>query len=118
MRHSDPVDTSQMLRGALDLVVLAVLADDDGYGYDVLRRLRDAGLTEVGDASVYGTLRRLSKAGLLLSYTAPSDEGPDRRYYGLTPAGREELRLGAKTWWAFSSAVDHLIRDHAPGRTP
>jgi PadR family transcriptional regulator PadR len=118
MRHSDAVDTSQMLRGALDLVVLAVLADEDGYGYDVLRRLRDAGLSEVGDASVYGTLRRLSKAGHLLSYTAPSAEGPDRRYYGLTPAGREELALGAKTWRAFSGAVDDIIRTHVPGRTP
>ena len=93
MRNSGGVDTSQMLRGALDLVVLAVLADEDGYGYDVLRRLRDAGLAEVGDASVYGTLRRLSKSGLLLSYTAPSAEGPDRRYYGPTPAGRAELAL-------------------------
>lgn len=118
MRHSGAVDTSQMLRGALDLVVLAVLADEDGYGYDVLRRLRDSGLTEVGDASVYGTLRRLSKAGHLRSYTAPSAEGPDRRYYGLTPAGREELVLGAKTWRGFAGSVDDIIRTHVPGRTP
>jgi len=118
MRHSDAVDTSQMLRGALDLVVLAVLADDDGYGYDVLRRLRDAGLAEVGDASVYGTLRRLSKAGHLRSYTAPSAEGPDRRYYGLTPSGRAELTLGTKAWRTFSDAVDDIIHTHVPGRTP
>lgn len=118
MRHSGDVDTSQMLRGALDLVVLAVLADDDGYGYDVLRRLRDAGLTEVGDASVYGTLRRLSKAGYLLSYTAPSAEGPDRRYYGPTPAGREELVRATKAWGAFSGAVDDIIRAHVPGSPP
>ncbi len=107
-----------MLRGALDLVVLAVLSDEDGYGYDVLRRLREAGLDEVGDASVYGTLRRLSKGGLLLSYSAPSAEGPDRRYYGLTDVGREELRLAVKEWRSFSSAVDDIIRDHLPGRTP
>jgi len=118
MRHSDAVDTSQMLRGALDLVVLAVLADEDGYGYDVLRRLRDAGLAEVGDASVYGTLRRLSKAGHLRSYTAPSAEGPDRRYYGLTPSGREELTLGTKAWRTFSDAVDDIITSPVPGRTP
>lgn len=105
-----------MLRGALDLVVLAVLAGEDGYGYDVLRRLREAGLTDVGDASVYGTLRRLSKAGQLLSYTAPSAEGPDRRYYGLTPSGREELRLGVKGWRSFADAVDDLISPHVPGR--
>ena len=53
------MDTTQLLKGVLDLAVLAVLRDEDGYGYDILRRLRAAGLEEVGDASVYGTLRRL-----------------------------------------------------------
>ena len=50
------MDQSQLLRGALDAAVLAVVAENDGYGYDVLRRLRTAGMTEVGDASVYRTL--------------------------------------------------------------
>ena len=47
------MDQSQLLRGALDAAVLAVVAENDGYGYDVLRRLRTAGMTEVGDASVW-----------------------------------------------------------------
>ena len=53
------METSQLLKGVLDLAVLAVLRRGDGYGYDVLRRLRRVGLEDVGDASVYGTLRRL-----------------------------------------------------------
>src|SRR4051794_6211328 len=59
------MDTTQLLKGVLDLAVLAVVSEEDGYGYEVLRRLRAAGLTEVGDASVYGTLRRLYAAGAL-----------------------------------------------------
>ncbi len=51
-----------------------------------LRRLRAAGLGEIGDASVYGTLRRLYRDGALTSYVVPSDEGPHRRYYGITAA--------------------------------
>ena len=74
------VDTTQLLKGVLDLAVLAALRDEDGYGYDILRRLRGAGLEEVGDASVYGTLRRLFNAGALTSYVMPSDEGPHRKY--------------------------------------
>ena len=85
------MDTTQLLKGVLDLAVLAVLADEDGYGYDVVRRLRDAGLTEVGDASVYGTLRRLFSAGALTSYVLPSEEGPHRKYYGLNKSGRDLL---------------------------
>ena len=45
------VDTTQLLKGVLDLAVLAVLRHNDGYGYDILRRLREAGLDDVGDAS-------------------------------------------------------------------
>src|SRR4051812_19048234 len=90
------MDRSQLLRGVLDAAVLAVVRRADGYGYDVVRRLRAAGLTDVGDASVYGTLRRLYRGGALTSYVVPSDEGPHRRYYGITergPAQLEEARV-------------------------
>src|SRR5215203_2901230 len=92
------VEISQLLKGVLDLAVLAVLRGDDGYGYDVLRRLRVAGLEEVGDASVYGTLRRLYKAGLLTSYVVPSDEGPHRKYYAINDRGRSVLEDSTTTW--------------------
>ena len=54
-----PLTNTQLLKGVLDLAVLAVVDREDGYGYDVVRRLRAGGLDGVGDASVYGTLRRL-----------------------------------------------------------
>src|SRR5919199_491409 len=100
------MDRSQLLRGALDAAALAVVADQDGYGYDVVRRLRAAGLSDVGDASVYGTLRRLYRSGALTSYVLPSDEGPHRRYYGITPRGREQLENARHTWRDFSQALD------------
>jgi PadR family transcriptional regulator PadR len=103
------VDTTQLLKGVLDLAVLAVLADDDGYGYDILRRLRSAGLEEVGDASVYGTLRRLFQAGLLSAYVVPSEEGPHRKYYALTAVGRDQLDRSAKSWRTFAQTMDTLL---------
>jgi len=105
------VDTTQLLKGVLDLAVLAALRDDDGYGYDILRRLRAAGLEEVGDASVYGTLRRLFQAGYLTTYVVPSEEGPHRKYYALNAAGRTQLGLSTKVWRAFSSTMDTLLDD-------
>ena len=105
------MDTSQLLKGVLDLAVLTVLRDDDGYGYDVLRRLRTAGLDEVGDASVYGTLRRLYKAGALTSYVVPSDEGPHRKYYALNDAGRTRLSEGAAAWNSFANAMNALLKE-------
>jgi PadR family transcriptional regulator, regulatory protein PadR len=104
------MDRSQLLRGALDAAALAVVAERDGYGYDVLRRLRAAGLADVGDASVYGTLRRLYRAGALTSYVEPSDEGPHRRYYGITERGRAELVESRDVWSDFSRTLSSLLQ--------
>jgi PadR family transcriptional regulator, regulatory protein PadR len=103
------VDTTQLLKGVLDLAVLAVLAEEDGYGYDVVRRLRAAGLEEVGDASVYGTLRRLFLAGRLTSYVVPSEEGPHRKYYGLNASGRAFLKDATEQWMSFTQAMAALL---------
>lgn len=111
------LDNSQLLKGVLEVVVLAVLAQGDGYGYDVVRRLRVGGLTEVGDASVYGTLRRLFTQGLLTSYVVPSDEGPHRKYYGLTPVGHKALDSQRSTWLSFTSTVSAILDGVAPSET-
>ncbi|GAA3772181.1 PadR family transcriptional regulator [Plantactinospora mayteni] len=105
------MDTTQLLKGVLDLAVLAVLKDEDGYGYDIMRRLRSAGLDEIGDASVYGTLRRLFQAGLLTTYVVPSESGPHRKYYALNPAGRDQLLRSGKIWRSFATTMDTLLDD-------
>jgi PadR family transcriptional regulator PadR len=107
------MDTSQLLKGVLDLAVLAVLRDEDGYGYDVLRRLRKAGIDDVGDASVYGTLRRLYNAGLLTSYVVASDAGPNRKYYALNEPGRQRLRESALVWRSFAGTMSELLGETA-----
>jgi PadR family transcriptional regulator PadR len=103
------MDRSQLLRGALDAAALAVVAEQDGYGYDVVRRLRAAGLSDVGDASVYGTLRRLYRSGALTSYVMPSDEGPHRRYYGITDRGRAQLEDARAVWADFARTLTTLL---------
>ena len=107
------MDTTQLLKGVLDVAVLAVVEAEDGYGYDVVRRLRAAGIEEVGDASVYGTLRRLYAAGALTSYVVPSDEGPHRKYYGINPQGRALLEAQRKDWTGFAGVMDRLLNGEA-----
>ena len=102
------MDATQLLKGALDLMVLAVVEGEDGYGYDVVRRLRAAGFDEVGDASVYGTLRRLYSGGLLASYVVPSESGPHRKYYGITPRGRAQLMEDRRQWQVVDAALHNL----------
>jgi len=105
------MDNTQLVKGVLDLAVLAVVADADGYGYDVVRRLRTAGLEDVGDASVYGTLRRLYAAGALTSYVVPSDEGPHRKYYGINAQGRSMLESQGRTWGDFARTMEKLLAE-------
>ena len=109
------METTQLVKGVLDLAVLAVVAREDGYGYDVVRRIRAAGLEDVGEASVYGTLRRLFAAGALTSYVVPSDEGPHRKYYGITGEGRAILERQGKTWRTFAGTMNDLLKDAEAG---
>lgn len=103
------MDTTQLLKGVLDAAVLAVVEREDGYGYEVVRRLRGHGLEEVGDASVYGTLRRLYANGALTSYVVPSESGPHRKYYGITAHGRQMLATQRKEWQEFAGTVGGLL---------
>ena len=103
------MDTTQLLKGVLDVAVLAVITEEDGYGYDVVRRLRSSGLADVGDASVYGTLKRLYSAGALTSYVVPSDDGPHRKYYGINAQGRAMLSEQRDVWRRFSGTMSSLL---------
>jgi PadR family transcriptional regulator PadR len=109
MQSGSSPGITQILKGVLDLAVLAVVAERDSYGYDVVRRLRESGLSEVGDASVYGTLRRLHQAGALTTYVVASSEGPHRKYYRLNRQGRALLSESARAWFGVTRALTTLL---------
>ena len=103
------VDQAQLLKGVLELAVLAVIARGETYGYEILSTLEGAGFDGVGDASVYGTLRRLEQAGHLESRLAASDSGPARKYYAITPSGAEQLQAGTDAWSRINTAFRELV---------
>ncbi|HXF71356.1 MAG TPA: PadR family transcriptional regulator, partial [Actinomycetota bacterium] len=83
--------------GKVDLVALGLLAEGPAHGYELLERARARRADRwvpVGRASVYQALRRLERAGLVAGRDAPGLEGPERRVYRLTAAGRERLLRG------------------------
>jgi PadR family transcriptional regulator PadR len=104
------MDQTQLLKGVLELAVLAVIARGETYGYEILSTLESAGLDAVGDASVYGTLRRLEQAGNLTSRLEASDSGPARKYYSVTAAGRKQLSAGTEAWTRISGALSGLVQ--------
>lgn len=104
------MDNSQVLKGVLDVAVLCVVSEGDCYGYQLVKRLREFGLSDVAEASVYGTLRRLYSSGLLSSYVVASEDGPHRKYYNLTNAGNKSLLKGLGEWEQFVSAMKAVVR--------
>jgi len=103
------MDQTQLLKGVLELAILSVIARGETYGYEILSTLENAGLDGVGDASVYGTLRRLEQAGHLSSRLEASDSGPARKYYSLTASGRRELSKGTETWTRINGALNGIV---------
>jgi hypothetical protein len=85
---------TQLLRGVLDLCLLAVMQEGPAYGYEMTKRLRARGLSTVGEGSIYPLLGRLEREGLVETYRAASDDGgPPRKYYrrGWLSGGRHAM---------------------------
>jgi PadR family transcriptional regulator PadR len=100
---------SQLLRGVLDLCLLAVMEEGPAYGYEMTKRLRARGLPIVGEGSIYPLLGRLEAAGLVDTFRAESDGGPPRKYYRPSPRGRRALAAGVAEWRSTRDAVDAVL---------
>ena len=102
--------SADLLRGHLDRLLLAVLADAPGHGYEVSQRLteRSGGELGVHEGSLYPALHRLERAGHVESSWSTGD-GRRRRIYRLTPGGRRAVKESRREWQAFSTAVDRVL---------
>jgi PadR family transcriptional regulator PadR len=100
---------SQLLRGVLDLCLLAVVEEQPAYGYEMTKRLRARGLSIVGEGSIYPLLGRLERDGLVQTHRAASDGGPPRKYYRTSRKGQRALAAGVSEWRAARNAVDAVL---------
>ena len=115
VRRDEGSRSSQLLRGVLDVCLLAVIADQPAYGYEMTKRLEERGLDVVGEGSIYPALGRLERGGLVASYRETSNGGPPRKYYRLTAAGRRALTEWAGEWARTRSAVDRVLATREEG---
>ena len=100
---------TQLLRGVLDLCLLAVMEEGPAYGYEMTKRLRARGLSIVGEGSIYPLLGRLEREGLVETYREASDGGPPRKYYRPSAAGRRALGAGVSEWRTTRDALDGVL---------
>lgn len=101
--------STQLLRGALDLCLLAVISESPAYGYEMTKRLASRGLSVVGEGSIYPLLGRLERAGLVDTHRSASNGGPPRKYYSLSLQGRRALAFGVSEWERLRDAIDGVL---------
>jgi PadR family transcriptional regulator PadR len=99
----------QLRKGCLELAILAALWDGKLYGLEILRRLESDSDLIVSEGTVYPLLSRLKISGLVRSEWVESDAGHPRKYYALTPAGKQRSREMARMWSRFSSSMSRLL---------
>ena len=102
----EPIEI-QLKKGVLGLCVLALLARDDSYAYEIASRLSDA--IDMGEGTIYPLMRRMQTDGWVETYLVESPAGPSRKYYRLTEAGRRALGDQGREWRRFATAVDDLV---------
>lgn len=100
---------AQLRKGCLDLVILAVLWQKRLYGLEILRSLDEISDLQLAEGTLYPILLRLKEEGLLESAWVEADAGHPRKYYWLTPAGRERTRKMMASWNEFSQAISGLL---------
>lgn len=106
--------SAQLRKGSLELAILASLWNGSLYGLEILRAL-DAGGLPVAEGTLYPILNRLRLEGSLDAEWRNLDAGRPRKYYVLTPAGRERTAAMSAAWAAFSGQMNHFVQSVLKG---
>lgn len=104
---------TEMLKGTLEGIVLAILSVQPAYGYDITARLREQGFSDIAEGTIYALLVRFEQRGLVDVEKVPSEKGPPRKVYSLNTAGQEYLN---EFWMNWSFLTQRLEQLHEGGR--
>ena len=104
---------TEMLKGTLEGIVLAILAGRPAYGYEITARLREMGFPDIAEGTVYALLVRVEQKGLVDVEKVPSEKGPPRKVYSLNVLGQEYLEEFWRTWSFLAGQLEQL---HEGGR--
>jgi PadR family transcriptional regulator PadR len=103
--------SSDLLRGHTDTIILGLLARGDKYGYEITKLVheRSEKLYELKEATMYSSLKRLEKDGHITSYWGDETQGGRRKYYRITPSGRDLYKSNKRSWDFAKQILDKLF---------
>jgi PadR family transcriptional regulator PadR len=99
---------TEMLKGTLEGIVLAILARRPAYGYEITAWLRDQGFADIAEGTIYALLVRVEQRGLVDVEKVPSEKGPPRKVYSLNARGRDYLEEFWRTWGFLTERIAQL----------
>jgi len=99
---------TEMLKGTLEGIVLAILAVRPAYGYEITARLREQGFSDIVEGTVYALLVRVEQRGLVDVTKEPSEKGPPRKVYSLNASGQGYLDEFWGSWTFLAARIDNL----------
>lgn len=99
---------TEMLKGVLEGIVLAVVASTPSHGADITAWLRDEGFSDIAEGTVYALLVRVEQRGLVAVEKVPSEKGPPRKVYSITDQGRDRLTEFWRTWSFLAERLEQL----------
>ncbi len=99
---------TEMLKGTLEGIVLAILSGRPAYGYEITAWLREQGFTDIAEGTVYALLIRIEQRGLVDVEKVPSEKGPPRKVYTLNAQGQDQLDEFWRTWSFLAERLDQL----------
>lgn len=113
----DQEHRSQLLKGVLEMCLLALIDEEPRYGYEMVQKLDERGLSLVSDGSIYPSLSRLQKRSYVDGYFVETDGGgPPRKYYRITPTGVEALETWRSAWASVVAGVAGVMGGARDGR--
>jgi PadR family transcriptional regulator, regulatory protein PadR len=107
---------SQLRRGLLELCILNLLDREPAYGYQLVKHLTSVPGLVISEGTIYPLLGRLSEQGLVASTLVESPQGPARRTYVLTAAGRRHVKTINQTWQVVTEAVIRCMTEPMTSR--
>jgi PadR family transcriptional regulator PadR len=99
---------TEMLKGTLEGIVLAILATRPAYGYEITVRLREQGFSDLVEGTVYALLVRIEQRGFVDVEKVPSEKGPPRKVYSINAQGRAQLDDFWSSWSFLAERIEQL----------
>ena len=103
-----PGQMTELLKGTLEGIVLAILTERPAYGYEITARLRDQGFTDIVEGTVYALLIRIEQRGLVDVEKVPSEKGPPRKVFTVNERGRDDLAEFWRSWSFLAERLEQL----------